>query len=234
MRLHPVFRDVSFVAFDFDGTLTDYVQADTLALEQLRLSICPQVNSSVFLDVAVREIMAFHDRVEHGESDPLGMDEERLTRTLQHFGATLTPELLAFYIRRLHVHTVALPGAQRLLDALLTAGKPLAVLTNAYDGAVQRARIAHCFPGEPFDAVVISGEVGAMKPDPRPFRVMAQTLGLPPESGVYIGDIPRYDVTGARNAGMRAVAVHASGRVRQQGLELGAALAVSSLSELLI
>lgn len=74
------------MAFDFDGTLTDFVRADTLALEALRLRCCPDATGPEFLDVAV--IMAFHERVERGESNPLDMDVERLTRTLARYGVT--------------------------------------------------------------------------------------------------------------------------------------------------
>lgn len=232
MTLPVFFHDFDFVAFDFDDTLTDFVQADTLALEAVRARCCPDVAGPEFLNAAVAEIMAFHDRVERGQSDPLHMDGERLTRTLQRYEVRLTPELLALYVQQLRHFTAPLPGARELVDVLKGTGLPLALLTNAYDGAGQRARVACCFPDTPFDVVVVAGEVGPLKPDPFPFRVMAQALNLAPERGVYIGDSPRYDVTGARNAGMQAVIVHEKERVRQQGLTLGASRAVGSLSEL--
>lgn len=76
------------MAFDFAGTLTDFVRADTLALEALRLRCCPDATGPEFLDVDVALIMAFHERVERGESHPLDMDVERLTRTLARYGVT--------------------------------------------------------------------------------------------------------------------------------------------------
>jgi len=40
-----------------------------------------------------------------------------------------------------------------------------------------------------FDAVVISGDEGIRKPDPRMYELGAQRLGLPPEACVYVDDL---------------------------------------------
>lgn len=49
--------------------------------------------------------------------------------------------------------------------------------------------------------VVISGEVGFKKPDPRIFSIAVEELGLRPERVVYVGDAPE-DVDGATRAGL--------------------------------
>ncbi len=55
-----------------------------------------------------------------------------------------------------------------------------------------------------FDAVVVSGELGVRKPDPRLFLEGAARLSAEPGSCVMIGDTWK-DVVGANEAGMKAV-----------------------------
>lgn len=55
-----------------------------------------------------------------------------------------------------------------------------------------------------FDAVVISGEVGMRKPEPRIFRHAVDRLGLPPRTCVMVDDLP-HNITGAVGAGLVGV-----------------------------
>jgi len=55
-----------------------------------------------------------------------------------------------------------------------------------------------------FDATVLSGEIGIIKPDPRAFEAMAAKLGVSPSECVMIDDRAE-NCDGARTAGMRAV-----------------------------
>ncbi|HRJ06718.1 MAG TPA: HAD family phosphatase [Candidatus Saccharibacteria bacterium] len=57
---------------------------------------------------------------------------------------------------------------------------------------------------ELFDAVVLSGEVGMIKPDPEIYRIMARRLNLPTTECLFIDDIPR-NVEGAKQAGMTSI-----------------------------
>lgn len=58
-----------------------------------------------------------------------------------------------------------------------------------------------------FDAAVVTGEVGADKPDPAGFRAVAERLDAAPGETVVVGDSPALDVAGAAAAGMTAVQV---------------------------
>jgi putative hydrolase of the HAD superfamily len=52
-----------------------------------------------------------------------------------------------------------------------------------------------------FDTVVVSGDVGVEKPDPRIFELALRQVGLEPREAVYVGDTAE-DVQGALAAGM--------------------------------
>jgi putative hydrolase of the HAD superfamily len=57
---------------------------------------------------------------------------------------------------------------------------------------------------ELFDAVVLSSEVGMVKPNPEIYELVANQLGLLPEECVMIDDLP-VNVTGAQMVGMSGV-----------------------------
>lgn len=57
---------------------------------------------------------------------------------------------------------------------------------------------------ELFDEIVLSYQVGAIKPDPIMYQTIAAKLGIDPEESLFIDDQERY-VTGAREAGMQSL-----------------------------
>jgi HAD superfamily hydrolase (TIGR01549 family) len=56
-----------------------------------------------------------------------------------------------------------------------------------------------------FKSVVLSSVLGRRKPDPEVFLEAARQAGVEPERCVYVGDNPKRDVIGARQAGFGAV-----------------------------
>jgi epoxide hydrolase-like predicted phosphatase len=58
--------------------------------------------------------------------------------------------------------------------------------------------------GDAFDELVISAEVGLLKPAPRIYRLAAQRLGVEPAAAVFVDDSLR-NIAGAQAVGMPAV-----------------------------
>ena len=52
-----------------------------------------------------------------------------------------------------------------------------------------------------------SEEIGALKPSKYPFGVMAMRLGVSPEKILYVGNSVKYDVQGAKGAGMKSALI---------------------------
>lgn len=86
----------------------------------------------------------------------------------------------------------------------LSGRVPLGLISNGL-GRDQRAKIAQTRIGERFRAIVISEEVGLLKPDPAIFRYALERLGAAPQRALYVGDHPEQDVAGARGAGLLTV-----------------------------
>ena len=59
---------------------------------------------------------------------------------------------------------------------------------------------------EPFVEIFTSCRLGARKPDPRAYLLVAETISLAPDRILFFDDVPE-NVDGARQAGMRAVHV---------------------------
>jgi len=62
------------------------------------------------------------------------------------------------------------------------------------------------------EAIVVAGEdTPSVKPSRRPFKLVAERLGLQPRNCVYIGDNPNTDIEGAKGVGMIMILVKRRG-----------------------
>ena len=86
----------------------------------------------------------------------------------------------------------------------------LVLVTNGAS-CLQREKLEASGLGGHFDAVVVSGDIGAGKPDPSVFRHALDLVGADPEDAVMIGDTLERDIDGALAAGLRAVWINRSG-----------------------
>lgn len=112
-------------------------------------------------------------------------------------------DTLAEAHQRVGLWTVAIDGAVATVRALKESGHRLGVVSNA-EGRVERDLEDAGFSGL-FETVVDSHVVGVEKPDPAIFRIALARMSVPPESAVFLGDVPAVDVAGARAAGLTAV-----------------------------
>jgi len=101
-----------------------------------------------------------------------------------------------------------IPHVRDQLATLAATGVALGVVSNADGQMARRLRelaILQVGPGDgiPVGCVVDSGEVGVMKPDPRIFELALTALGVDASDAWYVGDMPAFDVVGARRAGLR-------------------------------
>jgi putative hydrolase of the HAD superfamily len=113
-------------------------------------------------------------------------------------------------------------GVRSGLRALGALGLPMGVVSNS-DGTVQAElrRLGVCYapgrpeppqPGVQVGVVVDSAVVGVAKPDPAIFGIALAALDVPASERVlYVGDSLRYDVTGARAAGLEPVHLDPNG-----------------------
>lgn len=114
-------------------------------------------------------------------------------------------DLNVYWDQILWEHYVPYDDAAYTLEQL--SGKyMLALLSNGpSDG--QRNKLRQCGLDKYFDPerIIVSGDYGIKKPDPRIFIIACEKLGVKPEEAVYVGDIYARDVLGAHRAGLTPV-----------------------------
>lgn len=99
-------------------------------------------------------------------------------------------------------------GARSLVRALRASGRRVVILTNfsGDDTSFQHHKIDRLGIRDEVDAVVVSGDVGFHKPDPRAFQAALAAVGGQPGAAAMVGDNLVADIEGALGAGFaRAV-----------------------------
>jgi len=114
--------------------------------------------------------------------------------------------------------------AVEALSRIAASGRGVAIVSNC-DGtaeAVLRATgICHVGPGSALEvaAIVDSAVVGVAKPDAGIFTPALEALAVAPDRAVFVGDSLRYDVAGARAAGLHPVHLDPYGLALPDGVD---------------
>jgi 2-haloacid dehalogenase len=112
-----------------------------------------------------------------------------------------------------------IPGAVAILAELRERGTPLYALTNfsaeTYPAAFARFEFLQWFRG-----IVVSGEVGAIKPNPEIFHALLGTHQIDPQRAVFIDDV-QANVAAATALGIRGIRFSAPDALRAELVELG-------------
>lgn len=93
----------------------------------------------------------------------------------------------------------------RTLAALKAQGLKVGVISNYAHAGVLRDAFARLGLAEHLDALVVSADVGYLKPHPALFQAALDALGVRAEDAVMVGDDLECDVVGARKAGLKAI-----------------------------
>jgi 2-haloacid dehalogenase len=113
------------------------------------------------------------------------------------------PLIGAYFERWLEMIPSVHEGTVAILSELKERGTPVYALTNFSAETFAVARQHFPFLGW-FRHVVVSGEEGVIKPDPRIFQIMMERAGIRAEETVYIDDVPK-NVAAAARLGFEAL-----------------------------
>lgn len=184
---------VSAVVFDFDHTLTFGGRSRQEILDESTAAVgAPDMTREDYLDA--------HSR--HLDSD----SRVPIFAELLPEDSDVDPEALAdAYREKVADSLEAVAGVSGML-ADLKEEYALGMLTNG-PAEAQQAKLDRFDWVDYFDAVVITGNIDAGKPDERAFRAVLDELGVEPAQAVYVGDDTEADVLGAKRAGMYAIQV---------------------------
>lgn len=126
----------------------------------------------------------------------------------------------AYYVEHPADHTKLYDGMAALLDALVTRGLPIAVLSNK-PHANTLLVVERLLSEWPWAVVMGHRDDRPKKPDPTTAREIAEHLGIPTAECAFVGDT-KTDMQTAVNAGMLAVGAEWGFRDRAELVEHGA------------
>jgi putative hydrolase of the HAD superfamily len=139
------------------------------------------------------------------ETEPLGTYMRWLRDELQADWSTVMIEDAMKARHRIHGRMFRRPtrGAVELLSNLRKRGLRTAIVSNA------SSDVRTMIDGSPLqgavDYVVLSAEVGVMKPDPKVFQLAAAAIDVPSAHCFFVGDGNDDELDGAAAAGMTPV-----------------------------
>ena len=226
---------VEAVLFDIDDTLVDFAGSAAAGLVQL---LGPEAAARDGLPATWQALTELHyPRFLAGELAFADMQIERMVELLAWAGLPIPDRagLLALEARR----QAEMTRNYRLFDdvrpclAALSSWR-IGVVSNS-DGPHQQAKLASVGLADTFEVVVVSGDVGHAKPDPRIFRQACDRLGLPPAAVAYVGDRLDVDALGAAAAGLHGVWLDRAGSgapVGDVGLTGPAVTVITGLTQL--
>jgi putative hydrolase of the HAD superfamily len=195
------------VVFDLDDTLLD-----TTGLEaEMLVGLCAAVNE----ELPGVEFDHLRTRFRNGRDDlyqrVLAGEIDIATYRRLHLIAVCEPwgepsETLHETAIRLREEQLGrsrfVEHAIELVRDLRSAGVTTGLLTNGPSG-MQRRKVELLGLDRELDAIGISEELGASKPDPAAFAATLELMGAAPDDTVMVGDHLEWDVRGALAAGMR-------------------------------
>lgn len=194
------------VVFDLGGVLIDWnpryhflevFGGDEAAVERFLGTVCTS---------------AWNERQDEGRSIA-----EAEAELISHFPGE-TARIRQYYAGFNRMMRGAIDGTVAILEELHAAGTPLYALTNwsaeTFPLAAKRFDFFRRFRG-----IVVSGEVGTMKPHRRIFELLLERHGLRAADCLFVDDAEK-NVEGARAAGLRAVRFRSPFQLR---LDLAAA-----------
>jgi HAD superfamily hydrolase (TIGR01509 family) len=201
------------VIFDHDGTLleteTAWWQAERVLAERYG-----------------REFTREHKRALLGTSPQrVGLLLAGILDQPDERAGELSDELYGLALEEVGRGVAPMPGALELLDALVAAGTPVGLASNARRDFLDAALAGAGIEQGAFGIVLAGDEVDRPKPAPDLFLLSARALGADPRECLALEDSPT-GVAAARAAGMTVVGVPSV-----EGLELEADLVCASLAD---
>lgn len=194
-----------YLLIDNDNTLMDFNAAEAKALvDVLKDYGLPTDEQTVHTYHEIND--AQWKALERGETTQPILKVERFRQLLAYLGREdiAAEDMSAAYAAGLGNHADLLPGAADFVHAVHGRMK-IALVSNGVS-AIQRSRLARCPLTPYFDAIVISEEVGAAKPDPKLLHVAMEMLGCTDKSqAVMMGDSATADIPAAVNAGVDSI-----------------------------
>lgn len=194
-----------FVYFDLDDTLLNHKKAEEKGLSDV------YEHFDVFSSIELEELVSVYHQINkklweeygRGEIDRHILHRRRFEETFVELGIEALSHAKAgkVYMNRYRNHWEWIDGAKEAYDAI--RGKyPTGIITNGF-AETQWMKIEQFGFKETSSQIVISEEVGVMKPHPKIFDYSTQLVGVERSEILYVGDSLTSDIMGGKEAGWK-------------------------------
>lgn len=198
---------IEAILFDFGQTLVDSSEGFRAAERNAQQSIFAELDNCTW-----DEFIDCYRRARRTLQDQSRFSRVQIWRSVyDSFGREPDTEHLVTWEREywqtVNYLTTPFPETMRVLENLQHDYR-LGLISNTQGEIESEVHRLREFPklAQFFEAVIISGESGInAKPDPQPFRLCLDELGIAPSAAVYVGDDYRIDVSGADGVGIQPV-----------------------------
>ncbi len=122
----------------------------------------------------------------------------------------MLPILLKYWNSQIK-YTHLYHDTEKMLKALKKKGLKLGVVSNSFP--ITNKIISRLKIGKYFDAVILSFQIGVVKPDEKIYRIALKKLKAKPEETLFIGDDFKNDVKAAKKIGMKTFYVRTKRKI---------------------
>lgn len=176
-------------------------------VEDVLAEVAPHTPLPTFLDaIAAASAAIAAEKQQHGREVPT---RERFRRALVGLQASGPIDLAAEWMAERHMASLAdaviCPADRPMLLSELAARRPIALVSNFDDGPTARRLLERFGLTSAFRSILVSAEVGVIKPSAEIFLAACEGLGAAPSDTLHVGDSVSADIRGATAVGMRAL-----------------------------
>lgn len=205
-RKSNMIKKLKAVLFDVDDTLFDRNRAQREILHlivQESIDIFTGIDEETIFDAFLEsDRLATQEFNGGGPADVVRNGRSRRFLKILGLSEDIADKITTMYIKSYSTVGAQVRGAKFVIENLV--GKfQLGVISNGFPD-VQYQKLKTLGVKQLFNCIVLSGEVGLLKPDPRIFWKANTSLAREPEECLFVGDSYNVDVVGAKRAGMRA------------------------------
>ena len=194
-----------FIYFDLDDTLLDHKKAERAGLRDVHdhFDMFEGISDDQLLDTYHHINKGLWEEYGRGEIDRHELHRRRFSETLAELGldTDLHEEAGKVYMNYYRNHWEWIDGAKDAYDKIAEKYE-VGIITNGF-AETQRLKIDQFKLRETASQIVISEDIGVMKPHPKIFDHSTEIAGVSREDILYVGDSFTSDVTGGSKAGWK-------------------------------
>lgn len=194
-----------FIYFDLDNTLLDHNKAESRAQQVIydTFPVLQNVTKEKWLETYQLNNHNLWVQYQDGEIDRFQLHRLRFKNTMTELNLSVadSEEIGITYMKKYREFWDWVDGAREALSNIVDRYE-VGIITNGFK-ETQIKKFDQMKLGNYFESMIISEELGELKPHPKVFDHATEKAGVPRENILYVGDSYSSDIIGGKNAGWK-------------------------------